>query len=177
MHKTQPYYTTQIEDFIKKFYQSLSIITPEQLDMITISQKLNIWLHFAPLGSRAICRDDLPSIIIDNRNALYHQWEDYGHELCHVLFHVGNQLYMPKLFLDYQEAKANSFMLHFCIPTFMLRMIDLPETRKEAIHLVAKTFNVSFNIANQRLLHYENQLLASRLQNFFTNKSNYVKKL
>ncbi|PEK39098.1 hypothetical protein COF81_16580 [Bacillus pseudomycoides] len=168
MHKTQPYFTTQIEDYIKKLYHSLSIFIPEQIDMVTIAQKLNIWLHLAPFGSRAICRDDLPSIIIDNRTTLYHQWEDFGHELCHVLFHAGNQLYMPKLFLDYQETKAKNFMLHFCIPTFMLRTLDFPETRMESIHLIAKTFNVSFQIAKQRLLHYENQLLASHLQIVFS---------
>ncbi|HDR4512946.1 TPA: ImmA/IrrE family metallo-endopeptidase [Bacillus cereus] len=168
MHKTQPYFTTQTEDYIKKLYHSLSIFVPEQIDMLTIAKKLNIWLHFAPFGSRAIYRDDLPSIIIDNRNMTYQQWEDFGHELCHVLFHVGNQLYVPKLFLDYQEAKANNFMLHFCIPTFMLRTLDFPETRKESIQLIAKTFNVSFHIAERRFSHYENQLLASHLQNIFS---------
>lgn len=168
MHKTQPYYTIQIEDYIENFLHSLSIFVPEQLNMTLIAQKLNIWLHFAPFGSRAIFRDDLPTIIIDNRNTAYQQWEDFGHELCHLLFHVGNQLCMPKLFLDYQEAKANNFMLHFCIPTFMLRKLDFPETRMESIYLIAKTFNVTFHIAEQRLLHYENQLLASHLQNIFS---------
>ncbi|MCU4932820.1 hypothetical protein CON17_11785 [Bacillus thuringiensis] len=168
MHKTQPYYTTHIEDYIKRLYDSFSIFTPDQIDMITIAQKLNIWVHFAPFGSRAICRDNLPSILIDNRNTNYHQWEDFGHELCHVLFHVGNQLYIPKLFLSYQEAKADNFMLHFCIPTFMLRTLDLPETRMETIQLIAKTFNVSFHIAERRVSHYENQLLASHLQTIFS---------
>ncbi|KAB2377095.1 MULTISPECIES: ImmA/IrrE family metallo-endopeptidase [Bacillus] len=168
MHKTQPYYTTHIEDYMKKLYHSFSIFVPEQIDMMTIAQKLNIWVHFAPFGSRAICRDNLPSIIIDNRNTIYQQWEDFGHELCHVLFHVGNQLYVPKLFLDYQEAKANNFMLQFCIPTFMLRTLDFPETRKEAIQLIAKTFNVSLHTAERRFIHYENQLLTSHLQNVFS---------
>lgn len=165
MHKTQPYYTTLMEDYIQNLYHSLSILVPEQIDMIMIARKLNIWLYFKPFGSRAICRDNLPSIIIDNRNMIFQQWEDFGHELCHILFHAGNQLYIPKLFIKYQESKANNFMLHFCIPTFMLRTLNLPETRKEAIYLIAKTFNVSFHIAEQRLSHYENQLLASRMQN------------
>ncbi|HDR7446057.1 TPA: ImmA/IrrE family metallo-endopeptidase [Bacillus toyonensis] len=164
----QAYYTTQLEDYVYNLYHSISIYTPEQIDMSAIAQKLNIWVHFVPFGSRAICRDNLLSIIIDNRNTRYHQWEDFGHELCHVLLHVGNQLYMPKLFLNYQEAKANNFMLHFCIPTFMLRALDLPETKNEAIQFIAKTFNVSFQIAERRLLHYENQILASRLQNIFS---------
>ncbi|QWU46403.1 ImmA/IrrE family metallo-endopeptidase [Bacillus sp. NP247] len=164
MHKTQPYYTTQLEDYIEKMYRSLSILIPKQIDMITIDQKLNIWLHFAPFGSRAINKDELPSIIIDNRTSIHNQWEDFGHELCHILFHVGNQLHIPKMFLDYQEAKAKNFTLHFCIPTFMLRKLDFPDTRVEAICLIAETFNVSFQMANERLLHYENQLFATHLQ-------------
>ncbi|PFY08599.1 ImmA/IrrE family metallo-endopeptidase [Bacillus toyonensis] len=157
-------YTTQTEDYIKNLYESLSIFIPEQINMIEIAHKLNIWLHFAPFGSRAIQREGLPSIIIDNRKKLYHQWEDFGHELCHILFHIGNQLSMPKMFLDYQEAKANNFMLHFCVPTFMLRALDFPDTRLEAIYLIIETFNVSFETAHKRLLNYENQLLASHLQ-------------
>ncbi|MDA2639658.1 MULTISPECIES: ImmA/IrrE family metallo-endopeptidase [Bacillus] len=169
MHKTKPYYTTQIEDSIKKLYQSVSIFLPEEIDMVRISEKLNVWLHFAPFGSRAIYRNDLPSIIIDSRKSFHHQWEDFGHELCHILFHAGNQLHIPKTFIDYQEAKAQNFMLQFCVPTFMLRKIDFPGTRMEAIYLIAKTFNVSFEIAHKRLLHYENQLLASYLQKGFSS--------
>lgn len=161
-------YTTQTEDYIKNLYESLSIFIPEQINMIEIAHKLNIWLHFAPFGSRAIQREGLPSIIIDNRKKFYHQWEDFGHELCHILFHIGNQLSMPKMFLDYQEAKANNFMLHFCVPTFMLRALDFPDTRVEAIYLIIETFNVSFETAHKRLLNYENQLLASHLQKVFS---------
>ncbi|MGG0511546.1 ImmA/IrrE family metallo-endopeptidase [Bacillus pseudomycoides] len=168
MHKVITYYTTQIEDYIEKLYNSLSINTPEQLDIITIAKKLNIWIHFAPFGSRAICRGNLPSIIIDNRKSSYQQWEDFSHELCHVLFHTGNQIYVPKLFLDYQETKAKNFMLHFCVPTFMLRSLDFPETRKETIYLISKTFNVSSEVAEQRLLHFENQLLSSYSQIIFS---------
>lgn len=168
MNTTRPYYTTHIEDYIEELYHSLSIFDPEQIDMIIISQKMNIWVHFVPFGSRAICRNDLPSIFIDSRNTMYHQWEDFGHELCHILFHVGNQLRMPKMFLDYQETKAKNFMLHFCIPTFMLRKLVLPDSRVEAISLIADTFNVSLESANDRLLHYENQLLASHIQKVFS---------
>ncbi|OFD89275.1 hypothetical protein BWGOE13_38660 [Bacillus mycoides] len=164
----QKYHTTYIEDYIKNLYHSLFIFVPEKIDMIQIAQNLNIWLHFAPLGSRAICRNNLPSIIIDNRKPHYHQWEDFGHELCHILFHEGNQLHIPKTFLDYQEAKANNFMLHFCIPTFMLRQLELPNTKLEAIHLIVETFNVSFETAHKRLLYYENQLLANYLQKTFS---------
>ena len=47
----------------------------------------------------------------------------------------------------------------------MLKKLNLPDTRLEAVCLIAETFNVSFQIANERLLRYENQLLSSYLQN------------
>lgn len=168
MYQIKHLYTTHTEDYIQTLYHSLSIFFPEQIDMIKIAKKLNIWLHFAPYGSRAIIRDKLPSIIIDNRKQSYLQWEDFGHELCHILFHIGNQLHMPKMFLDYQEAKAYNFMQHFCIPTFMLQELNFPESRIESIHLIAKTFNVSLQFAENRLMHYENQLLASHLQSILS---------
>ncbi|MED4685712.1 protein of unknown function [Bacillus mycoides] len=160
MYKSQPYYTTQLEDYMQHLYQSLSIFVPEQMDMMKIAQKLNIWLYFVPIGSCAIKRNGLASIILDERKSQQEQFEDFGHEVAHLLFHAGNQLNMPKMFMDYQEAKAKNFELHFCIPTFMLR--NLPPSHLTA-HFIAETFNVSLQFAEKRLLRYENQLLANKL--------------
>ncbi|MCU7663394.1 MULTISPECIES: ImmA/IrrE family metallo-endopeptidase [Bacillus] len=165
MFQSQPYYTTQLEDYIQHMYHSLSIIVPEQIDMIEIANKLNIWLYCAPFGSHAIERNGMYSLIIDNRQTKQKQWEDFGHELCHILLHSGNQLLMSKMFLDYQEAKAKNFELQFCIPTFMLR--NLSPSYLTA-HFIAETFNVSLQFAEKRLLRFENQLLASKLQDDIT---------
>jgi len=135
--------------------------------MIRIAEKLNIWIHFTSFGSRALCRDGLLSIFIDKRQPSYKQWEDFGHELCHVLYHEGNQLHIFEMFRRYQEAKADNFMFNFCIPTFMLRKLDFPETQKERIYFIMQTFHVSFEFAKQRLLNYENQLLCSWSQDNF----------
>ena len=45
------------------------------------------------------------SIIIDRRSA---QWEDFDHELGHLLRHYGNQLNMPEAFVCLQESQAKS---------------------------------------------------------------------
>ncbi|ARJ21865.1 hypothetical protein B7492_11725 [Bacillus mycoides] len=161
MFQSQPYYTTLLEDYIQRMYHSLSIIVPEQIDMMEIANKLNIWLYFAPFGSHAIERNGIYSLIIDDRKTKKKQWEDFGHELCHILLHSGNQLLMPKMFLDYQEAKAKNFELHFCIPTFMLRNLSPSYL---TTYFIAEIFNVSLHFAEKRLLLFENQLLASKLQ-------------
>ncbi|MGZ9782500.1 ImmA/IrrE family metallo-endopeptidase [Bacillus pseudomycoides] len=164
MYKSQPYYTTQLEDYMQHLYQSLSIFVPEQMDMMKVAQKLNIWLYFAPIGSCAMKRNGLASIVLDERKSQQEQFEDFGHEVAHLLFHAGNQLNMPKMFLDYQEAKAQNFAMHFCIPTFMLQKLFLPYSRLEAIELISNTFNVTGEFANRRLIHYQGQIIASRIQ-------------
>lgn len=159
-----PYYTTILEDYVTNLYHNMGIFVPEQIDMLKVAEKLKIWLHFAPFGSRAIERDGLSSIVIDERKTAPEQWEDFGHELGHILFQAGNQLYMPKMFLEYQEAKAHNFALHFCAPTFMLQKLAPTETKIEMLYLIASTFNITLRLAEQRLEHYENQLLAYRIQ-------------
>ncbi|MED0983008.1 ImmA/IrrE family metallo-endopeptidase [Bacillus paramycoides] len=165
MFQSQPYYTTQLEDYIQHLYQSLCIFVPEQIDMIEIAKKLNICLYFAPFGSHALQRNGITILVIDSRKSKYEHWEDFSHELCHILLHSGNQLLMPKMFLDYQEAKAKNFELHFCVPTFMLRRIHSSQL---TAYFIAETFNVSLQLAEKRLSHYENQLLAHKLHDEFT---------
>jgi Zn-dependent peptidase ImmA (M78 family) len=156
------YYTTQLEDYTQNLYQSLAIFVPEQIDIMKIAQNFNIWVYFAPMGSHAIEHDGLSSIVLDNRKSSQEQFEDFGHELAHILYHAGNQLAMPKMFLDYQEAKANNFAMQFCIPTFMLRKLTLPVIRSEAIDMLSTMFNVTPELADKRLVRYQQQVLASR---------------
>ncbi|GMR66896.1 ImmA/IrrE family metallo-endopeptidase [Bacillus sp. MN7755] len=172
MFQSQPYYTTQLEDYIQHLYQSLSIFVPEQIDMMEIAKKLNILLYFAPFGSHAMQRNQISNLVIDNRISQQEQWEDFGHETCHILFHSGNQLLMHQMFLDYQEAKAKNFAQQFCVPTFMLRKI--PPLQLKA-YIISEKFNVTTQFAEKRLLHYENQLLASKLQNQISQYCNFQK--
>ncbi|QPA52741.1 ImmA/IrrE family metallo-endopeptidase [Lysinibacillus sphaericus] len=52
-------------------------------------------------------------------------WQDFCHELCHLLMHNGQQRRMSRLCRDYQENEANNFMLHACMTTFMLDQLEL----------------------------------------------------
>ncbi len=61
---------------------------------------------------------------------------------------------MNRLFRQLQEYQANSFMYHFCVPTFMLEKISLPRMQSEAIKLIGDTFNVTYPFAAQRLEMY-----------------------
>ncbi|MEH7493597.1 ImmA/IrrE family metallo-endopeptidase [Neobacillus niacini] len=145
------YIYTPIEDYVEKLYRHLSINVPEEIDMIDIAAKLNIWLYFENLGSRAIERNGTYTIFIDKRISCQEQWQDFGHELCHALIHSGNQLQLPRDFISFQEYKARNFAFHFCVPTFMLEKLELPKMKKEAIELIAITFNVTRDFAKKRM--------------------------
>lgn len=159
------YTYTPLEDSIKKLYTYFDITQPSQLNMIDMAAKLNIWIHFTDMSSRAIDRNDLQSIVIDRRLSPPEKWLDFGHELCHILRHAGNQLVLPPLFVNMQEYKAHNFMLHFCVPTFMLRRINLPK-HSPAAH-VASVFNVTHSIAVERLNHYKRQIIQAQRDETF----------
>ncbi|MBP2079629.1 ImmA/IrrE family metallo-endopeptidase [Oceanobacillus polygoni] len=151
------YQSTLLEDAIKKFYNQLNIHNPSQLDMREIAKSLNIPIHFLPIHSRTYNGE----IIIDSRLPPEIQWEDFGHELCHILLQYGNQIInINTLFLEYQEWKANNFALHFCVPTFMLQKYKI-STINEGIYIIKNKFNVTDEIAKKRLNHYRNQLIQS----------------
>ncbi|MCY1631342.1 MULTISPECIES: ImmA/IrrE family metallo-endopeptidase [Bacillus] len=54
-------------------------------------------------------------IILDSRLSPPEQWKEFGHELCHVLRHEGNQLTMSPLSAELQEMQANVFAYKFCV--------------------------------------------------------------
>ncbi len=130
--------------------------------MLDIAELLRINVHFIEISSRTYENE----IIIDSRLTTEEQWEDFAHELGHVLFQHGNQiLHINSLFLEYQEWKANNFALHFCVPTFMLqkslikyKIANIPE----GIPLIRNKFNVTHEIAEKRLNHFRNQLQISK---------------
>jgi Zn-dependent peptidase ImmA (M78 family) len=145
------YNYSTIEEYVKNLYHQLSIYVPEQIDMIDIAVKLDIWLHYENVKSKAIEKDDVHSIFIDHRLSPQEQWQDFAHELCHVLMHCGSQLHLPPDFIEYQESKAKNFAYQFCVPTFMLEKLVFPARKKEAIWLIAQTFNVEYTFAKIRL--------------------------
>lgn len=79
------------------------------------------------------------------------QWQDFCHELAHVLLHTGHQGRMSPLFREYQENKANHFMYHACVPSFML---DEIEPNNLTIEYVQEQFNVEYDFALKRLEQY-----------------------
>lgn len=145
------------DDTVRKIYASNDILHISQLSPVTIAERLNIALAYLPVKSMRINTN----IYLDSRLSTELQWEQFGHELCHVLWHPDNQLHLTQSFIDMQERQANNFALYACIPTDMLMKMEMPNERCSAIRKMMQLFNVSKEFAERRLdLHIEkmNQL-------------------
>lgn len=154
MNKLSP-----LDDWIRQFYEQVGIEAPDDLNMYRIAAECRIWIHQAPVRSRAIERDGMATIILDNRLQARQQWEEFSHELCHVLRQSGNQLKMTLPFLQYQEWKAERFALQFCIPAFMLHKLDLPDEYQRSVDMICESFNVTRPFARTRLQQHYRDLL------------------
>ncbi|WP_344914101.1 ImmA/IrrE family metallo-endopeptidase [Paenibacillus hodogayensis] len=157
------YQSTPLEQSIERLYRAMNMREAHQLDPETIASHLGIWLHYAPFASRAIDRAGLQSIVLDSRLSRQEQWQDFGHELCHVLHHGGNQLTISEAFIRFQETKAVNFAYQFCIPTFMLLDAELPKLESEAVAAVASQFGVAPEFAKERLKRHTRQITSNKI--------------
>lgn len=142
------------EEYTGKLLKSHGILTPSQLTPELIAEALNINLGYLPVRSWRV--DDY--IILDSRLPSTVQWEEFGHELCHALWHPDNQFHLTKSYIEYQENQADNFAYFACVPTFMLLEMELPESACEAVREIAKTFNVTPEFATKRLEFHMNKL-------------------
>lgn len=76
---------------------------------------------------------------------------------------------MHKLFRELQEFQAKQFMYHFCVPTFMLLQMTLPNLRQQAILHIAQTFHVTRDFAEKRLALFEQRRAGIQFQKEFTS--------
>ncbi|KXZ13404.1 phage portal protein [Bacillus nakamurai] len=157
-------FLTHLEEYVKNLYCRMGMTAPLHIDMQAIARELDIWIHFEDIPSMMLKRDGMYSIILNQRKSPEEQWEDFAHELCHVLKHTGNHFHMNKLFRELQEFQANQFMYHFCVPTFMLLNMELPQWRSHAVTLIAAAFRVTKSFAEKRLELFERRKAGIQFQ-------------
>ncbi|UPW82367.1 ImmA/IrrE family metallo-endopeptidase [Lysinibacillus sp. Ag94] len=143
---------THLEDYIRELYTEIGVTKPKHLDPRIIAPRLGFIVIYLPCES--VSYDNI--IYIDSRLSEEEQWQEFCHELGHVLSHSGNQTKTHYLFREYQEWKANNFAFQACVPTFMLNNINLPKNKKEAIITICILFKVDYEFAKKRLDHYLN---------------------
>lgn len=142
--------------YMKNFFESLFITSPQQLNMQHITEKLGIKIVYWEFSSAIAERNGKCNLFIDQRLTRQEQWQDFGHEMKHFCFDRGDQNDLFKSFIYYQEVKADYFAYHFCIPTFMLEQL-----KEVTANDVARIFNVEFEFALRRLDMYKNNLITA----------------
>ena len=139
----------------------MGIIEPHQLNYQDIISHLGIKLLYWYEPSQALFSKDRPYIFLNIHLSKQQKWQDFCHELGHVLLHAGNQRRLSAEFVKYQEAKANLFMYHACVPSFMLNKLEINDFSSETINLVADLFCVEGPFAAKRLEQYINHKLGT----------------
>ncbi|MFJ5766767.1 ImmA/IrrE family metallo-endopeptidase [Lysinibacillus sp. NPDC093210] len=145
-----------LEDYIKDLYIRMGITIPAFLDFQVISERIGIKVFFWSDSSQALFANNQPFIFLNQSSSMQQQWQEFCHELAHVLLHSGDQFYMYPLFREYQEYKANNFMYHACVPSFML---DELEPTELTVENVQRLFNVEYDFAFKRLEQYRSKKL------------------
>ncbi|MCL6458108.1 MAG: ImmA/IrrE family metallo-endopeptidase [Gorillibacterium sp.] len=154
------YQATPLEQWVDTIYRQHGITSPDDLNIETLASITNTWVYYKPISSRYIDRgNDMYSVVIDSRLAPKEQWEEFLHELCHVLRHTGNQHQMPDQLVKWQEEHAAAFQLYAAIPLSMLKILELPHLQSEAVGLLTEEFGVTSRLAERRLQQIQQRML------------------
>ncbi len=132
---------------------SVNIKKPADLGIYTMAEALQISVHPWEFGSEAVSRDGKYIIFLNEQKNERVQWQEFTHEVAHIMWHVGRQELLPPSFVELQEWQANYFSCHLCIPTFMLEKITIKLTP----HNLMELFNVEYSFAYKRMEMLENK--------------------
>lgn len=154
------YQRTPLEQWIEDIYRMHGIGSPRDLTIENLAARLNTWVYYQPIGSRYIDRGQgMYSVVIDSRLGRKEQWEEFLHELCHVLRHSGNQHQMPEPLIRWQEEHAAHFQLYAAMPYAMLRTLQIPQLQSEAVGFLCEEFGVTAGLAERRLRQIQQRML------------------
>lgn len=146
--------SNNLEEYVKKLLYRIDIYHPHQLNIDNLYARLDIDVHYIDQDPMFV----FGKIFLDSRTSEQRQWQDFGHELCHAVWHAGNQALIPLSMREYQEWKAENFAQHFCIPSFMLQNMQLPPHDRKAIWMIQEEFGVTQEFAKKRLEQYVRNL-------------------
>lgn len=157
------YKETNLERWISSALLENRIFTPADLfDLECIAEAFDVNLMFS--DSPSFSDNELRVIFVDKRSSDADARTAFFHELCHVLRHAGDQRYMPDLFEQAQEYEAEAFVLYASMPFYMFGQLELGCNSKwDAVHIVSDTFNVTLDLAEQRLEQIHRREMNGRL--------------
>lgn len=150
------YNLTWMENWISNEYINNNVNYPDDIDIEIISEIYDVTVWKLPMEARYDVFNNKNFIVIDSRSSLKIQQEQFFHELCHVLFHVGHQSKMNEPFRELLEWEADSFVMYASLPYFMIKQYDL--TSEYIIHELSNDFCVTPSLCKKRLEQIKNRI-------------------
>jgi hypothetical protein len=143
------YMPTPLESWVSEKYKRMKMLKPEDICEDKIAWIYNIFYFKKPIPSNSFENGRFKSITIDSRIVPPLQREQFYHEWCHILRHVGNQNMMPAAFRELQEYDARNFTRYAAIPYHMLDLYDLRDS--QLIDQWQSDFKITAELCNERL--------------------------
>ena len=150
------YNLTRMEKWITDEYVKSNIYTPEDINIERLAHIYNVTVWKFPMEARYDIFDNKKYIVIDSRSSFKEQREQFFHELCHVLFHVGHQSEMNESFRELLEWEADSFVMYAALPYFMLKQCNL--SSEYLVHDLSIKFGVTAELCQRRLEQIKNRI-------------------
>ena len=143
-----------LEKEVSDLYSTYGINTPSDLTIENISIALNINVYFRELSAKLIIDDKEVYIILDSRQPKRKQYEDFYHELAHLLLSHSTAVTLP--LFHYFENRADNLIQYLAIPYNMLGFIDFKSDN--LIEEVSTQFNVNYDLALKRIDNIKGKL-------------------
>ncbi|MBP1950245.1 ImmA/IrrE family metallo-endopeptidase [Virgibacillus litoralis] len=153
------YTATALEDWISQRYIKSRIQSASDISIERIAMIHNIFINFREMPARYDIHGRYKAIVLDARCSPEEQREQFFHELCHILRHVGHQTMMPAAFRELQEWDARHFTMYATMPYFML--VDYDFENPYLIHDLAFDFDVTEQLCQKRIEHIQRNIMTN----------------
>lgn len=144
---------TWLEEKAYNLLQELEIESPQQinLEMICYSHKVDLlYTNTRSYSTIHPTKNGWYQLYINYSIPKRQQREIIAHELGHILYHSGNQLFMERSFINLQENQTENFVAFLLAPFYMLKDMEIPDYNRESIYFLAEFFNITLPLAKRR---------------------------
>jgi Zn-dependent peptidase ImmA (M78 family) len=169
------YKQTELEHWIQKQYQPNGILYASDLDIDHIASIFGVEIRLYQGPSFAEWKENEYSFVFINSNLTEEQRrEQFFHELCHPVQHVGRQENMPLTFIELQEIQAAHFQLYAAMPIYMLEEFKGISDRQTYINILSREFKLTAPFVQKRVDQIERRICQGRIDKRFTLKNKTV---
>ncbi|MFD2924212.1 ImmA/IrrE family metallo-endopeptidase [Halobacillus naozhouensis] len=163
--------TTALEDWVSQWYIKRNFLYPVDLKARKIAMQFEIFIHYKPLETRYTRFGRYKEIVLNSNLNKLIQREQFFHELCHAVRHVGKQTMMPEAFRELQERDAKHFTLYAALPYHMIRRYDIEDT--DIIERWSHDFKVREKLCKERLDQIRRRYITAVNESCTANKKAY----